>query len=209
MERATVRPRIDPVRDQPANRPHAAAEAGESHNLCQGQEYQNRNVGCPAQNHMDDSQITLPPSGTRGSGISRPLRLVFKALSPMGTLMFRMGRKIQGRPLARLESVGARSGKTRRVILGTFPGGHPDSSVIVASNGGSASHPGWAYNLAANPNQVRIDTGEGLVAAEVELLEPEERDRMWNQVVEMAPGYRSYTEKTDREIPLFRLTPLR
>jgi deazaflavin-dependent oxidoreductase (nitroreductase family) len=159
---------------------------------------------------MDDSEITLPPSGTRGSSISKPLRLVFKVLSPVGTLMFRMGRKIQGRPLARLESVGARTGKTRRVILSTFPGdGPPDSSVIVASNGGSARHPGWAYNLAANPNQVRIDTGEGLVAAEVELLAPEERDRMWNQVVDMAPGYRSYTEKTDREIPLFRLTPRR
>jgi deazaflavin-dependent oxidoreductase (nitroreductase family) len=159
---------------------------------------------------MGDPEITLPPTGTHGAIIPKPLRLLFKALTPAGNLMFRMGAKIQGRPLARLESVGARTGKTRRVILGTFPDpGRPDSTVIVGSNGGSARHPGWAYNLAANPERIRFDTGDGPVSVDVELLRAEERDRMWDQVVEMAPGYGPYTEKTDREIPLFRVTPRR
>lgn len=156
----------------------------------------------------DKPETTLPPAGTRGTSHPKPLRLLFKALSPVANLIFRMGGKVQGRPLARLESVGGRTGKTRRVLLGTFPDdGHPDASVIVASNAGSARHPGWAHNLAANPGQVRIDTGDGAVPVEVELLASEERDRMWDKVVEMAPGYGPYTEKTDREIPIFRLTP--
>jgi deazaflavin-dependent oxidoreductase (nitroreductase family) len=124
-----------------------------------------------------------------------------------GTLMFRLGLKVQGRPLLRLITVGARSGKRREAVLGWFPDdGHPDSWIVVASNAGSARHPGWAHNLAANPNQAIVDVGEGPTAVDAELLGGEERQAAWDRVVEMAPGYGAYLGKTDRQMPLFRLT---
>lgn len=122
--------------------------------------------------------------------------------------MFRLGIKIQGRPLLRLITVGARSGKRRQTVLGWFPDDRrPESVLVVASNAGSARHPGWAHNLVANPGQAMVDLGEGEVAVDAELLSAEERASAWAKVVELAPGYGSYTEKTDREIPIFRLTP--
>jgi deazaflavin-dependent oxidoreductase (nitroreductase family) len=157
-----------------------------------------------------DEPARLPPAGTYGTSIPKLVGYLFKAMSWGSVLMFRMGTKIQGRPLARLQSVGARTGKPRRVILGTFPDeAHSDSLIVVASNAGAAKHPGWAYNLVSNPGLVTIDTGDGPVAVDVELLAAEDRGRMWDKVVDMAPGYGRYNEKTDRQIPLFRLTPRR
>lgn len=159
---------------------------------------------------MDNPATHLPPAGTYGTSIPKPIRPLVKAMSWSGDLMFRFGAKVQGRPLARLETVGARTGKLRRTVLGTFPDDdHPDAWIVVASNAGGARHPGWAHNLVANPDGVIIDTGDGPVSVNVEMLRAEERKRMWDKVVEMAPGYGPYTEKTDREIPLFRLTPRR
>jgi deazaflavin-dependent oxidoreductase (nitroreductase family) len=127
-------------------------------------------------------------------------------MSWTGGVMFRLGVKVQGRPLIRLGTVGARTGKRRTTVLGSFPvGDKSDAWVIVASNSGSARHPGWAHNLAGNPGAATVDAGDGEVAVAVELLTGAERDSMWSEVVELAPGYGRYTEKTDREIPIFRL----
>ncbi len=121
--------------------------------------------------------------------------------------MFRFGAKVQGQPLLRLSTVGARTGKRRSVVLGWFPDeDRPGSMLVVASNGGAPQHPGWAYNLARNPEQVVVDVGDGEYPVEVELLEGEVYDRAWNRVVERAHGYDRYTEKTDRKIPIFRLS---
>ncbi|MGA7281433.1 MAG: nitroreductase/quinone reductase family protein [Acidimicrobiia bacterium] len=153
-------------------------------------------------------KLVLPPVGTRGVEIPKAVRPLVRAMSWTGRLMFRVGMKIQGRPLLRLITVGARSGKRRETVLGWFPDDHrPESFLIVASNAGSARHPGWAYNLAANPGQAKADLGEGEVAVDAELLPGEERASAWDMVVDLAPGYGSYIEKTDREIPIFRLTP--
>jgi len=120
--------------------------------------------------------------------------------------MFRLGVKVQGRPLLRLVTVGARSGKRRVAVLGWFPTESDESWFIVGSNAGSARHPGWAHNLAAHPDEVRIDLGEGEFAVDAGLLHGADRESVWDRVVEMAPGYGSYLEKTDREIPIFKLT---
>jgi deazaflavin-dependent oxidoreductase (nitroreductase family) len=77
---------------------------------------------------------------------------------------------------------------------------------VVASNAGSARHPGWAHNLAKYPDQARVDIGDGETAVDVELLAGAERESTWNGVVNTAPGYGAYRQKTDREIPIFRLT---
>lgn len=137
----------------------------------------------------------------------KPLRLLLRLSTPIGSLMFRMGARVQGRPLLRLGTVGSRTGRLRRTILGWFPDGErTDSWLVVASNGGAATHPGWAHNLAKSPSDVTVDVGEGEIPVEAELLEGPERDSVWDQMVSLSPGYGHYTEKTDRELPIFRLT---
>jgi deazaflavin-dependent oxidoreductase (nitroreductase family) len=92
-------------------------------------------------------------------------------------------------------------------VLGWFSDGDQDSSwFVVGSNAGSARHPAWAFNLAKNPGDVRLDLGDGEFPVEAELLAGAERDAVWSQVVELAPGYGRYLEKTDREMPIFRLS---
>lgn len=151
----------------------------------------------------------LPPKGTRGAVIPRPLRPVFRAMMGVGNVMFRRGMKVQGRPLLRLTTVGARTGKKRKAVLGWFPDGDRDESwVIVASNGGAPNHPGWAYNLAAHPEEATIETGDDAsIEVRAELVTGPERERLWEDIAATAPGYLAYTEKTDRELPVFRLNP--
>lgn len=135
-----------------------------------------------------------------------PVRYLAKGFMSIGTIMFRFGAKIQGRPLLQLTTVGARTGKQRRTVLGWFADDREDSWIVVASNGGMARHPGWAYNLAANPGRALIDVGDGDIPVTAEVIAGSEREETWNMVVDLAPGYGRYTEKTDRQIPLFRLT---
>jgi deazaflavin-dependent oxidoreductase (nitroreductase family) len=150
--------------------------------------------------------IELPPAGTKGTEIPKALRPLIKAMMGTGNLMFRFGAKVQGRPLLKLTTVGARTGKQREVVLGWFPDDNrPDSWLVVASNAGSARHPGWAFNLARNPGRVEVDIGEGDIPVSVEMLVGEEHETVWKRVVETAPGYGTYMTKTDRKMPIFRL----
>ncbi len=145
----------------------------------------------------------LPPRGTRGFELPKPL----KSLPDPGNLLFQLGRKIRGLPLIRLTTVGARTGKTRRKVLAWFPDeGRTDAGLLVASNGGSARHPGWAHNLVKNPRQAAIDHRSGPTPIRARLLEGSERRDAWQRVVAVAPLYQGYMTKTDREIPIFHVT---
>ena len=149
--------------------------------------------------------VDLPPAGTRGTEMPRVLRSLMKAMGWVGTLMFRFGAKVQGRPLLRLTTKGAKTGKRRETMLGWFADGDRENSwLVVASNAGSARHPAWAFNI-ANPSDVLIDFGDGEFPVEAQLLGGAEHDSVWGQIVEIAPGYGRHLEQTDREIPIFRL----
>lgn len=158
--------------------------------------------------HNGPMKLSLPPSGTRGVELPRLVRPILRAMMSVGTPLFRLGIKVQGRPLLRLGTLGARTGERRTTILSWFPsdGEAAESWTVVASNGGSARHPDWAHNLAHHPEEATVDIREGPVAVTAELLTGPEREEMWRRVVEMAPVYRRYEDKTDREIPIFRLT---
>jgi deazaflavin-dependent oxidoreductase (nitroreductase family) len=121
-----------------------------------------------------------------------------------------MGRRarIQGRPLLLLTTVGAKSGKSRQVTLGSFPDepARDDAWLVVASKGGSATHPAWYVNLARRPDDVSIEIEGQKFAVVPESLHGAERERAWGRVVALAPGYGHYAVTTDREIPIVRLT---
>lgn len=114
--------------------------------------------------------------------------------------------KFMGFPVVVLTTVGAKSGKERNSVLGGFPDGH-DAWLIIASKGGSATHPAWLHNIAASPDKVHVQIGNRKFRAHVESLTGKEREEAYARVVNVAPNYGGYLKKTDREIPVLRLTP--
>src|SRR5438309_11141947 len=100
--------------------------------------------------------IVVTPRGTRGSEMPRlpgPLTSALQGFFHLAYGLFGDRMRIQGRPLMELETVGARSGTKRRTVLGWFPdtldgpgqnaSESMTSSLVVASNAGSARHPAW------------------------------------------------------------------
>jgi deazaflavin-dependent oxidoreductase (nitroreductase family) len=105
-----------------------------------------------------------------------------------------------------LTTIGKKTGMERKTPLGWFPA-PAGSWFIVASAAGAAKNPAWYYNLAASPTKARISIGGREVPVTARQLHGVERDRAWEQVVAAAPRYGPYVTKTDREIPVIRLTP--
>jgi len=156
--------------------------------------------------------VTLPPNGTRGVVLPKFALPLMKAGMGLSHLVLRIlgdRMRIQGQNLLKLTTVGARTGKTRHSILARFADSeHPGAWVVVGSNGGSARHPSWCYNLVKNPERVWIQVGEHHLKVHPDSLHGSERGEAWNRIVSLAPGYGRYETKTDREIPLIRLTPV-
>ncbi len=155
--------------------------------------------------------MKLPPAGTRGFAPPKIVQSIFRALTGFGYLVQRaMGdrMKMQGQRLLMLTTVGAKTGKRRQAGLARFT--DPDrqgSWLVVGSNAGATRHPGWCHNIVANPDQVSITIAGVTSQVRPELLTTDERDKSWRMVVSLAPGYGRYETTTDRQIPIFRLTP--
>lgn len=115
-----------------------------------------------------------------------------------------MGR-VGGWPLLLLTTRGRKSGRQRTVVLGYLQDG--DAYVVVASFGGSPTHPAWYLNLQADP-MASMQLGGTALAIEATTAMGDERARLWNRLVEGFPGYRGYQEKTSREIPVVVLRPV-
>ena len=115
------------------------------------------------------------------------------------------GATFQGFPIVLLTSVGAKSGKLRKNPLIRVE--HDGEYLAVASNGGEPKHPVWYYNLIGNP---RVDLRDGTVTGDYTAREVtgDEKAVWWARALAVQPEYAVYRERTDREIPLFVLTPV-
>lgn len=112
---------------------------------------------------------------------------------------------LRGVPIIVLTSVGARSGKLRKTPLMRIE--HEGKYAIVASMGGAPNNPIWYHNLKANPHVELQDGPEkrDYLAREVT---GDEKTVWWERAVAVWPDYQEYQERTDREIPVFVLTPM-
>jgi deazaflavin-dependent oxidoreductase (nitroreductase family) len=127
-------------------------------------------------------------------------------LMGVGRVFHRLtGSKMDGRPLLYLSTVGAKSGQRRTAVVMPFPEGD-DGWLIVASKGGAASHPAWFYNLAAHPDQVEVEFEGRKTAVTPQTLTGDERAAAWQRITTERPSFASYETKTDRQIPVIRLT---
>jgi deazaflavin-dependent oxidoreductase (nitroreductase family) len=148
--------------------------------------------------------IRLPPKGTRGTMMPRWFWGLMRHLNvPVYRLLARRG--LGGLPLLLLTTVGAKSGQLRRSTLGAFPEGD-DAWLVVGSMGGAAEHPAWVHNMAKYPDQVWIEIEGRRLKVAPTLLTGPAWDEAWAQVVARAPNYGRYQDKTDRHIPIIRLT---
>lgn len=116
------------------------------------------------------------------------------------------GTELKGKPVVLLTTVGARTGKLRKTPLMRVE--HEGEYAVVASLGGAPKNPVWYHNIKAHP---RVELQDGTVTADYEAREVfgAEKAAWWQRALEVWPDYADYQQKTDRDIPVFVLTPIR
>ena len=110
-----------------------------------------------------------------------------------------------GMDLLYLTTVGAKSGQKRQSTVTRFADGD-GAWLVVASAGGAAHHPAWYHNIATHPDQVWIEFGGQQLQMTASQLEGEAHAQAWQRITESQPRYAGYQQKTDRAIPIVRLS---
>lgn len=102
-------------------------------------------------------------------------------------------------PVLLLSTRGRKSGKTRTLplIYRKANGGY----VIIASKGGAPSHPAWYLNLVENPD-CEIQVAHDHFHVRARIADGEEREELWQKLVDIYPPYNDYQAATDRQIPV-------
>ncbi|PEG36688.1 nitroreductase [Mycolicibacterium agri] len=113
--------------------------------------------------------------------------------------------ELNGKPVVVLTTIGAKTGKLRKTPLMRVE--HNGEYAVVASLGGAPKNPVWYYNVKKNP---RVELRDGDTTREYIAREVfgDEKATWWKRAVEVWPDYAEYQKKTDREIPVFVLTPV-
>lgn len=109
-------------------------------------------------------------------------------------------------PILTLVHTGARTGKQRENLLTYFTDG--DDLVVMASNYGRESHPGWYYNIKVNPDvEVRAAGQVGRCRAQV--TTGDDRERLWAFAKRLTRTYGDYEQRAlGRTIQVVRLRPV-
>ncbi|WP_328355733.1 nitroreductase family deazaflavin-dependent oxidoreductase [Mycobacterium sp. NBC_00419] len=115
------------------------------------------------------------------------------------------GAEHNGKPVVLLTTIGARTGKIRKTPLMRVE--HDGEYAVVASLGGAPKHPVWYFNITANP-LVELQDGTRTGDYEAREVFGEEKALWWERAVQAWPDYADYQQKTDRQIPVFVLTPI-
>lgn len=101
-----------------------------------------------------------------------------------------------------LTTTGARSGQPRLSPLAYIRDG--DRYVVVASKGGSPTHPDWYHNIVANQD-VTVEVGGESFPARASIAPEPERTRLFNAAAEELPRLRDHERNTGRTIPVITL----
>ena len=102
-------------------------------------------------------------------------------------------------PCLLLTTSGRRSGEKRTSPLFYTTAG--DAYVIIGSKGGSDTHPGWYLNLQASPT-AEVQVGREHFTVRAHVATGQEREQLWEQIVQWIPLYGDYQKKTKRELPV-------
>jgi deazaflavin-dependent oxidoreductase (nitroreductase family) len=111
-----------------------------------------------------------------------------------------------GLPVIIVTNRGRKTGAIRKTPLMRVADGM--NYVLIASQGGAPKHPLWYHNLKADPNVEIRDKTEVYKMRVREVVDAEERQRLWNLAVKAYPPYQDYQERTDRVIPVLVAEPI-
>ena len=114
----------------------------------------------------------------------------------------KVGGAFEGGTLLLLHTTGAKSGKARVSPLAymTIDG----KVIIIGSYAGAPKDPAWVHNLRATP-RAHVEVGTDAYDVTARELPADERDALYPKIVELAPVFAEYQQKTTRQIPLFEL----
>lgn len=143
-------------------------------------------------------------SGSRGVSQPSVFKSFLKLFNKYSAGRIRKTGKFGELPSLVLTTVGSKSGLERKTPLAYFPDG--GAWLIVASFAGAAKNPSWYYNLAAHPDQVSIEFAGQRESVVAEQLHGAERDAAWRRITAASQRFADYQSKTDRELPVIRLT---
>jgi deazaflavin-dependent oxidoreductase (nitroreductase family) len=115
-----------------------------------------------------------------------------------------VGTTMRDMPVVIVTTRGAKSGKVRKVPLMRVE--HEGEYAAVASMGGAVKNPVWYYNLVADP-EVEVRDGTVVQAMTAREVTGDDKAIWWQRCVAAFPDYADYQAKTEREIPVFVLTP--
>ena len=120
----------------------------------------------------------------------------------------RLGWTAGNMPVLELTTTGRKSGRRHSVML-TSPIQQGPTLVVVASRGGDDQAPAWYLNLIAHPDVDVALQGKTAVPMRARVASPDERARLWPRVTAEYRNYAQYQTRTDRQIPLVMLEPVR
>ncbi len=133
--------------------------------------------------------------------------LIFRTAGRAHGALYKLGaaRTMLGVPLLILTTRGRRSGRDVETPLMYFEDGA--DLFLIASKGGSPTHPAWYLNLLAH-SEVGVRIGNRTERRRAEpVSDRAERDRLFARAAEAYGGYAEYQKKTERLIPVVRLRP--
>ena len=157
--------------------------------------------------------IEAAPEGTYGTKMPGG-KFLARLIEPLAKRQIESYRKTGGnsrmfrmmkRPIVLLTTKGARSGEERTVSLNGFEDGD-DAWLIVASKSGSATHPAWFKNMVQHPDAIWLEVGSRKMKVRGDSLTGLERDEAYARIVKLVSSYAGYEKRTDRKIPVVRLT---
>ena len=112
------------------------------------------------------------------------------------------GVTLDGQPVVVLTTLGATSGKLRKVALMRVE--HDGIYAVVASLGGAPKDPVWYHNALAHPH-VELQDGPMRCDMTPREVKGEEKAVWWERAVAAFPAYADYQSTTKREIPILVL----
>lgn len=111
----------------------------------------------------------------------------------------RKGHRWSGVNTLLLTTRGRKTGKLRRTAL--IYGRDGDRYLVVASSGGSKTHPSWYLNLREDP-KVHVQVADDRFEARAITASAADRSRLWRVMTSIWPEYDRYQTRTSREIPV-------
>jgi deazaflavin-dependent oxidoreductase (nitroreductase family) len=149
--------------------------------------------------------IEVTPAGTRGSTTRINNRIVVALFIAFYRLLGGRGLRVLGVRTLLLTTVGAKTGRMRTQPVAYFADGE-DSWLVVASAAGAARHPAYYINMAKNPDRIWIQVGRRKLRVKAESLRGTLHEQAWRRIVVQSQGFQAYQDKTDRLIPIVRLS---